>query len=293
MPELRENHMLVQPNVLVDAEYNLTKYQNNIVLMGLGLLDTNIVHREEDGITFDIEDLYQYTKSKLRKDRFIQIIKDALRDLSGLCLTLVNPVTNDFKVIPWLAELDGNFKTTKVTIYFNKRLLQRFSKLEGSYTQCLLQNIMLLQTAYSKRIYQYALQYKPPQYEIPEISIEKFRLMLALDYKAKDGVISKHIEYRDLKRRVLMPAIKDINKNTDITINVNPVYQGKTIVALQFTYKFKSKAHEDVYKPKSKKSYKRSNKKRSQRPALPGRSAASNAGELAMQATLKKSGIKY
>ena len=252
MLQLRENHMFVQPNLMIDADYGLNKHQTNIVMMGLGLLDTTAVHRSKDAITFDIEELYQVSKSKLRKDRYIAIIQQSLKDIKNSPLSLVNPITKDFREIPWLSELSGNFNTNKVTLYFNQRVLDLFSELKGNYTQCLLRNTMPLQTTYAKRIYQMVMQYKPPQ-QIPEIALGEFRAMLQL--------ADSYPDYHELNRRVIIPAIKDINKQTDIILNIRTIKTVKTVNALQFSYKFKSKKDADIYQTSAKKSFKRKAKK--------------------------------
>ena len=287
MSQLRQNHMLVQPNLMIDADYDLNKHQTNIVMMGLGLLDTTAINRSGDAITFDIADLHKVSKSKLRKDRYIAIIKQSLKDIKNSPLSLVNPVTKDFREIPWLSELSGNLNTNKITLYFNQRVLDLFSEIKGDYTQCLLRNTMPLKTTYAKRLYQMVMQYKPPQ-KVSAIALGEFRSMLQL--------LDSYPDYNDLNRYVIIPAIKDINKQTDILLNARPVKTGKTVNALQFSYKFKSKNQADVYQPSTKRPVKRKAKKRSQRTLarpVENTNQSLRPAEKHVQAHLAKSGKKY
>ncbi len=256
MAQIRENHMLIQPNMLLDANYGLNKHQTNIIMLGLGLIDTTAVNRTEDAITFDIGELYQLSKTKLRRDRYIKVIIDALKDLKNCPLALANPLTNRAREIPWLAEIDMPYQSNELTVklYFNQRILDLFSQLKGDYTQCLLRNTMPLETTYAKRIYQMAMQYKPPQ-NIPEMPLAKFRILLQL--------ADTYPKIHDLNRYVIQPAINDINKQTDIHLKLKTIKIGKTVNALQFTYKFKSKKQAEIYQPQStKKSFKRKSTKR-------------------------------
>ena len=253
MSKIRKNHMLVQPNILVDAKYNLNKHQINIVMLGLGLLDTTKINVTSDSISFSIEQLYELTGSTMRLRQYIPIIKDALKGITKSSLTLVNPVTKDFKVLPWLSEFRGNLENNEVKLYFNQRLLNLFSEITGNYTQCLLENTMMLRTSYSKRIYQYVMQYKPPESTVPEITLSDLRTMLQL--------AGTYSSYHELNRRVLTESIKDINAHTDIKLRMLPVKIGKTVNSIQFIYKFKSAKHADVYKTKSKKPVNRDGKK--------------------------------
>jgi len=254
MPKLKDNQMLVQPNALVNAKYDLTKHESNLVLMSLGLLNTTIINTGSNVITFDISDLYTITKTKLRKDRFVLAVKKAIQSLQTKQLSILNPITKDFENHVWLPSVKGNLETNKVNLYFNPELLKMFSEIEGNYTQCLLKNVMPLKTQYAKRLYQLAMQYKPPECQIPEILLSDFRSMLALTDSYRD--------YKDLNRYVIIPAIKDINEQTDILLNVVPIKIGKTVNALQFTYKFKSQKHKKAVTPIAKKSFKRKLNKR-------------------------------
>lgn len=249
MLQLKDNQMLIQPNTLVNAQYDITKHESNLVLMSLGLLNTTIINTTSNAITFDIADLYHITKTKLRKDRFILAVKKAMQSLQDKKLSILNPITKDFEHHIWLTTIKGNLETNKVQLYFNPELLKMFSEIEGNYTQCLLKNVMPLKTQYAKRLYQLVMQYKPPNYKIPEIPLHQFRSMLALG--------NSYSEYKDLNRYVIIPAIKDINQQTDITINLNPIKIGKTVNALQFSYKFKSKNEQSLVTPTTKRPVKR------------------------------------
>ncbi len=249
--KFNENHMLVQPNALINAEHNLTAHESNLVLMSLGLLNTTLVNTDRHIVTFDIADLYQITKTKLRKDRFVLAIKKAIQSLQDKKLTILNPVTHAFESHVWLPSVKGNLKTDKIELHFNTEILKLFSAIEGNYTQCLLKNIMPLKTQYAKRIYQFAMQYKPP-HNIPEMPLAQFRQILQLN--------DSYTEYKTLNRDVINPAIKDINKQTDIILNLTPIKIGKTVNALQFAYRFKSKQAEQLVKSSLKKSVKRKTK---------------------------------
>lgn len=251
MLQLKDNQMLIQPNSLVNAEYDLTKHESNLVLMSLGLLNTTVINTNNNAITFDIADLYALSNTKLRKDRYISTIKKAINDLYNKSITMANPITKQIKQYRWLITKEAYYDISdhRVTLHFHPDLLTLFSEIEGNYTQCLLKNVMPLKSSYAKRLYQVAMQYKPPERKIPEISLGEFRQMLAL--------LDSYPDYKELNRRVIMPAIKDINKQTDILLNVIPVKTGKTVNALQFTYRFKSKSQQSAVIPSAKKSFKR------------------------------------
>jgi len=61
------------------------------------------------------------------------------------------------------------------------------------------------------------------------ISVDDFRSML--------GVDNKYLQFRDLNKLLLKPAIKELNQKSNIVVSVDTVKRGRTVVALHFQFK--------------------------------------------------------
>jgi plasmid replication initiation protein len=55
------------------------------------------------------------------------------------------------------------------------------------------------------------------------------------------GVDGKYTEYKGFRRRIIEPAINEINEYTDINVEWQPIKQGRAYTAIEFTITTKEK----------------------------------------------------
>lgn len=265
------------PNELVNASYSLNRHETDLVLMALGMLNTTQVQRTDTSIKFDLNELYEVSRVSSRKDNYIRDIKKALQSLSSKSISLIYPQTRQFRILNWVSEVSGYLSEGclpsqnnvnainsdgNVELFLNPRVIELFSQITGNYTVCNLRYALQLESQYSKRLYQILLKHK--NMEIPPIEIEQLKDMLGVNAYVWDTNTTKVLEqvkrypiYAEFRRKVLEPVIKDINRNTDITISYKPVCrgigtgQGKKVYAIRFNFKFKSVQAEQEYQPKT------------------------------------------
>ena len=121
-----------------------------------------------------------------------------------------------------------------------------------------------LTSAHAVRIYELCAQYKNSNQGGREISLVELKRMLCMtdEYPAVD----------DFKRRVITPAIKQINEHTDLRVTVENVKTGRSVTGLYFHISEKT---EKVAKPKKKKEEPlKITKEYIERNALPGETYA-------------------
>lgn len=257
------------PNELVNASYSLNRHETDLVLMALGMLNTTQVQRTDTSIKFDLNELYEASRVSTRKDNYINQIKQAIQSLSTKSISLIYPQTRQFRILNWISEVSGYLadetgysQDGRVELFINPRVVELFSEITGNYTVCNLRYALQLESQYSKRVYQIALQYK--NMEIPAIPLDQLKDMLGVNEYRWNPESMKVLEevrrypmYAKFRKYVLEPVVKDINQNTDITISYKPVCsgfgsgQGKKVHAIKFKYKFKSDQAEQEYQPKT------------------------------------------
>lgn len=116
-------------------------------------------------------------------------------------------------------------------------LQQEFDQLKGNFTQYYLENVLKLSSKYAIRIYEWCVLKRRADRTsaaLPLVSLKDFREFLDLDkntYKV----------FSNFNARVLKPAEKDINENTDITIKIKTKKKGKKVIGLLITVENKEK----------------------------------------------------
>jgi len=113
----------------------------------------------------------------------------------------------------------------------------------GNFTIYELDNIGGLKSSYGIRIYELLIQYKAIGER--KINLQELREILCLG--------SKYKAMCDLRKRVLEPAVKEINEQTDLKVSYKNVKRGRSIIALHFTIKNKRKTPKIT--PKNPKKY--------------------------------------
>lgn len=118
--------------------------------------------------------------------------------------------------------------STKIVLQLDKKLKPYLLQLQQGFTQYALRNIILMSSKYSIRLYELLKSY---QYWNSSITFEVDKLKEIIDCKVYKN------DFYGFKERVIIPAVKEINKYTDIKIDdVEYIRKGRTIKFIKFIY---------------------------------------------------------
>ena len=110
----------------------------------------------------------------------------------------------------------------------------RFTRLEKHFTSYQLKQVSQLTSKYAIRLYELLIAWR---------SVGKTPILEISDFRQKLGV--QDTEYKtmsDFKKRVLEPAIEQINKETDITVKYDQHKTGRVVSGFEFKFKIKGEA---------------------------------------------------
>lgn len=112
----------------------------------------------------------------------------------------------------------GETVASKGRIKLNEKLNRHLIGLKGVYTQYSLQYILPMKSKFSIRLYEYIKSYSNLAREI-EFDLEELKDVLLSE---NDGVRdpNKYRKFSDFQRRILEPAIEEINRFTDIRVKI-------------------------------------------------------------------------
>jgi len=193
----KRNYIHVSPT-LVNSKYSLTKQESNIVLLLLTIIDK------------DDEDFknYTFTKKDLEKRTGIKLDSLKLKQLAKSLMSKVLEVPTDednFELFTWFSYF--KYDNGVITCGFDKRLKKYLLELH-QYILINAPDILLMKSDYSRRIYMLLKE----RANFGERKFEVEELMNILD-------VPKSLKiYADFKRKVLLQAVKEINKFTDLEI---------------------------------------------------------------------------
>jgi len=120
-----------------------------------------------------------------------------------------------------------NAKKRTVELQWSNAIIPLISNIKRDFTKHSLRDLSTLNSIHSFKIYRIISQYR----KIPSISftVEKFRLLLGLE--------DKYPIFSDLKKHVLMVAVKEIEQNTNYKIKVLYEKKDRKVHTLKFQIK--------------------------------------------------------
>lgn len=224
--------LVVKGNELTEAAYTLGLSEQRVLILA-------VIQAREKGITIDSNTMLE-VKASTYAEKFgvtkwtaYEALNDAVNTLwkrqATLHLTYKGHPSR--MLVRWVTAAQYVDDLALVRIRFSPELLPMIGIIEQNFTKYELAQISGLQTAYSVRLYELMIQWRsnclPPPIELAEL---RERLgVTSIEYPRMDN----------FKRRVLEPAIAQVNKHTDITVSYEQIKSGRTITHLKFKFKFK------------------------------------------------------
>lgn len=112
-----------------------------------------------------------------------------------------------------------------IRVRFDEMVIACISQVERSFTSYKVSNIKKLSSLYAIRLYEILRQFKVPKKRY--LTIQEIREYLEVEGASYDRP-------DNLKARVLEPAVKQINEQTDLTVSYQRVLQGRATVGYEF-----------------------------------------------------------
>ncbi|ODN40981.1 replication initiation protein [Piscirickettsia litoralis] len=222
---------ITKHNHLIEASYRLSLTEMQIVLYGISLI--NPLNPDESSVfSFDIEiakfsEMFDRQHSEIYRD-----LKAAVdhrfwhREFS-----YYDDQGTQTKQ-RWLIMAQYNDKSSTIKVAFNPFINKYLSKLKDNFTSYYIEQIAAFKSIYSIRIYEIAAMHlnrsKKQQYKF-SYDIEMLKELLELS--------GKYQLTADLKRYAIEPAVKEINKYSDLMIKYQLKKTGRKYTSIEFFVK--------------------------------------------------------
>ncbi len=217
----RNKLSVVKSNKLVEAKYKLTLNEQRLILLMVSMIKPE----DEDfkNIRIRIQDLKEILDLQ-RKDLYEEVPEITKRLMSRV-LEIKDIEEKRLLQISWLSSAEYLFGEGVVELSFDPKLKPYLLKLKEAFTIYNLQSVIKLRSSYAIRFYELLKQYE-------KIGSRKFKLNELKDIL---GIGKKEYKlYGDFKRRVILPAQKELKEKTDIYFEFEEIKKGRKVVELIF-----------------------------------------------------------
>lgn len=225
--------LIVKDNALMNASYNLDLVEQRLILLA-------IIEARESGKGINANDpLTVHAESYINqfgvhRNTAYQALKDACDDLFARQFSYqeINERGNTENIRSrWVSEVRYVDAEATVKLVFSPVVIPLITRLEERFTQYEMQQISELSTGYAIRLYELLIGWR---------TTGKTPIIDLADFRQKIGVLeNKYQAMNDLKKRVLEPALKQINEHTDITTTYEQHKKGRLITGFSFKFKHK------------------------------------------------------
>lgn len=221
----RELSVYKRDDMVQKARLNLSTVEQKCVLFAISKIKPSDTAFQE--YTFELSHFYALCGYQKESYHEVKAILKGLSDKSWWA-TIDDKGTES--LVRWFSTLRTNKKSGKVTVKFHEDMmpflleLAKQAELGEYYTGYSLQYILPMSSQYSPRLYELLKSY---QKNNREWFFEIDELKRVLDGQSYD-------RWPDFRRRILEPAVEEINKYTDINIAYDTEKEGRKVTRVIF-----------------------------------------------------------
>ena len=229
------NELVVKDNILINASYNLELTEQRLILLA-------IVEARETGQGITAESKLQIhaqnyaNRFDVTKEAAYNALKNAVSNLFDRQFSFKEEHEKTGKIgivrSRWVSRIKYIDDLALLEITFAPDVVPFITRLEKHFTSYQLNQISQLTSKYAIRTYELLIAWR---------TVGKCSFDLE-DFRNKIGLgVNEYTAMSDFKKRVLEPAIKQINEHTDITVTYEQHKKGRTISGFSFSFKQKKK----------------------------------------------------
>ncbi len=232
---------VVKSNKVVEASYMLSLAEQRVLLCCIAQIDSTAALSENyrfEVTAAGISDLVGIeNRSSMYRD-----LKIASEKLYERSVIIDDPEPDNPKITQrktrWISSIDYMPGEGKVVLCFAVDIIPYLSQLSREFTQYKLAHVASFESVYSIRLYELLVQWISIGQR--EIEVDWFKRQFQVD--------DKYSRVVDLKKRVIDPAIKEINKYSNFWVRYEQRKTGRTITHFNFEFGLKDapKSHKQL-----------------------------------------------
>lgn len=228
------NNSVTMSNVAARGAHNLTKPQKRIVTAAISFLDSAkskdaYLHLESRTFRITAKDYAEMADLKEPKDAYAEL----QRGSRGLMKReLVHPKKNVIERINWIEKSTYHPGEGWVEVALTPSILPYLVELKTHFTQYQLEQIAGLRSIYSWRLFEYLTSWSDSEENKgdsgeKEVELDNFRLLMEIPDSYK---------WHDIKRKVIIPAVADLEARDGWEIQWEGVKRGRRFELIKFAW---------------------------------------------------------
>ena len=223
-----KNLTVCKDNKFIEASYKLTLNELRVVLACIGQVNSMEELLKTDEFELSAKDFA--TLFSVSEDRAYHALIEVTETLFNRYVVIDNPYPDRPKVkrlkMRWISSVEYLSDEGKISLCFSQKMLPFLSELKTMFTKYRLEHVGKMTSIHAIRLYELLAQWQSVGKREVEIDWLKKQFQLDENYDRMDN----------FKARVLDPAVKDINENSNFNVVWEQRKTGRRVTHLTFTF---------------------------------------------------------
>lgn len=235
LARLRSQKVVKSNELIQQRTHMLSVQEQKIVLFLISQLKPD--QKEFEYQSFDIIDFCDMCGIDNHSGKNYAALKSAIKSLSDRSMWVLGETERGTKetLMRWLLKAEIEPGNGKVGVMIDPDMKPYLLELKERYTQFDLIYTLGMKSKYSVRLYEILKSYEKMNEEV-NFTLERF----------KEAVGAEYDRWQDIKRRIVEPAVKEINRLSDLSVMYTTRIKGKAVVGLAFTLRAKRSFEEQA-----------------------------------------------
>ena len=234
MPNL-ERAMVYKSNSLVEASYRLSVAEQRILLACISQVRRDEPITDEVMYSVSAQDIAELSETD-SKTTYRDLKEAALRLKRREIRIELEPngksKRKQILICGWVQTIMYMENEGRVSLRFNKDMLPYLTELTAQFTKYRLKAVAKMDSTYAIRLYELLIQWRDAGER--DVSLEWLREIFQLG--------DKYPSIKDLKKRVIEPAVAQINEHSDLWVKWDQRKTGRVVTHLRFRFGLKVEA---------------------------------------------------
>lgn len=246
-----EDYSVAKSNEFINrSKYDLSVMEQRFLACMISMLDSRTKELREkcDDILSGELSIDTFCElCHIEKRGSIKYIKEVLTTL-GQRVFWIESEEGKLTMWRWIDTVDIIPKSGLLRFTFSSCLKPYLLNLEKNFTSYKLPMVMRFSSRYANIIYDLIKAKLGQSYGFRsslEISVEEMKKKVQVEHWDKKRkttkIVNQNINFKDLRSKILEPAVEDINKCTDVVVELQYVKKGRKIDTICFLFRYKLK----------------------------------------------------
>lgn len=223
--KISRDNQIVKSNAMVESKFRLSVWEQRLILTLCSKITANQSAFAE--FTLSVNEFCQFLGISNKDFKINSILKKKCKGLQGksLCINTGTKQKPEWTYFNWFHHIKYIENEGLICMQFHDFLAPYLLTMKDRYTKYKLGYVLKFKSEYSFRIYELLKEYETIGSRV--LLIDELRDIL--DIKS-----DSYNKYSHFKAKVLLKAIEEINKHSDLNVKMLEIKKGRKVDAVEF-----------------------------------------------------------